>query len=87
MGYALLFPEPTTAAQRGAMKGKKLSGQSESLGVSVGHWQNLVSNARALLRETTVPPLPAASRWRDRGGRYDGGPRGSTGFLRAPESD
>jgi hypothetical protein len=47
MGYARLFPE----AEKGG-RGKKLSGKSESLGVSKGHWQNLVSQARTVRRET-----------------------------------
>jgi hypothetical protein len=42
MGYAILFPEP---GKRG--RGNKISGNPENL--SKGHWQNLVSQARAVL--------------------------------------
>ena len=47
MGYAMLFPEP----ERGG-RGKKLSQNRQSLGVEQKTWQNLVSQARVVLRET-----------------------------------
>jgi hypothetical protein len=47
MGYAMLFPEPEKLKHRGS---GSISGKPEN--TSKGHWQNLVSQARAVRRET-----------------------------------
>jgi hypothetical protein len=43
MAHAMLFPEPAKGG-----RGKKLSDFSDSLGVTKGHWRDLVSQARAV---------------------------------------
>ena len=91
MGYALLFPTPTK------LKRKGVDGFSDQSEIKKGHWQNLVSNARAVLRYTPEvfagsvahkrpriaarPAAPAAPHWQVASSGYVEASPPSTGFL------